>query len=276
MKKRIFLLLSFVALLALQADAQIISAIVAAAKKATPHYTPGIVVFKDGHEQAYRWVQIPRQDMKGFKVAEDEKHKKPIDLNPADIAAVVIWSEALPEKKVTLIHIEAEKSDLPFYKTYPTEAWGYPIASSAWGTVFKCNYGFYINKKTGELEAEYAKRTSSMGNTMYVEEVAAGCYLWCADFEKPQLIGGSHSGTTRMQWAGVPKRMGQFFASNPQLAQRIVDCKITGEDIQYILDEMAAFHHLDGASQTEDFSDQETTTVSTEQTVSNGTVGDDE
>lgn len=255
-------MLAAILFMGLPAQAQIVNAI----RKAIVHYTPGVVNFKDGHHEEYAFVEIPKQGLTKLKVTNDPKHKNPEELNAADIASVTLWTEDDPATTYTLYYVHADKSKLPFLKTYPVDAWGYPIASSPWGTVYKCNSFYEVDKKSGKLEARYNTRTTQMGYSYVVEEVAAGCYMVCRDYENAQIIGGSKSAWGKgMTFIGVPKRIGPIFKSNPSIEKRIKEQKLRGDDIQYILDQMAIFHGLSTETVVEDAN-----------TNANGTVGDDE
>lgn len=270
--KKLLSLYALLLIVCFGVKAQFISGVAEMIKNSTPQYTPGIITFKDGREVEYNWVELPKSGCISLKVSNEEKHKNPEEIAASGILCVTYWTSEFPEKKLTLYKLHADKSSIPFAGALPQEVWGYPIASSEWGTVYKCNYRYELSRKKDEILFAYRVTTQRMGNTVTTREVAASCYLVCRDFENAQLIGGSSSAGTSMEWAAIKmKHITPFFASNPAIAQRIDDGKLFGRDIQYILDEMAIFHGM---------KDQQDSTQPAEEqiseTVSNGTIGDDE
>lgn len=254
-------------------NAQVVSMIANAIKKAVPIYTPGVITYKDGHEVEYMWVELPNSGDVSIKVSNDAKHKKAEEIDATDIYYITYWTEQFPEQKLRLYRLHADKSKIPFAGTLPQDVWGYPIAASEWGVVFKCNPRYEISKKLGEIMLCYDVRAVQMGNTVTYEQVPAHCYLLCKDFENAQLIGGSREGKTTMIWAAIKmKHIAPIFASNPSIEQRINDKKLRGEDIQYILDEMAISHGLNKAVEVAPATEEEPQSGM----VTNGTIGDDE
>lgn len=269
--KKIFSLLFLFMTLSVGVNAQIVSLIAGAIKKAVPIYTPGTITYKDGHEVEYMWVELPKSGDVSIKVSNDPKHKKADEIDAAEIYSITYWTEQLPEKKLTLYKLHADKSKIPFASTLPVDVWGYPIAASEWGVVFKCNPRYELDKKTGEIQLCYDTRAVQMGNTIHYETVSACCFLLCKDFENAQLIGGSLY-SDAMNWAALKmKHIAPFFASNPDIEKRIEEKQLSGGDIQYILDEMAIFHGMKESVTPVNPSEQ-----STSEAVTNGTIGDDE
>lgn len=262
MKRTIVLIISALLLvLAMPSQAQIISAI----QKSVTRFAHGIVNYKDGHQEEYLWVEIPKIDLKELKVSNDEKHRKPDVLDAADIESVTIWTDKQPDEKVTLTYIHADKCQFPFMKTYPVHAWGYPLYASAWGVIYKCPAFCEENKKTGHLEERYLTKTENNGMFSRTVEVPAGCYMVCRDFENPQVIGYSYIGGTGFSFCAASKYIAPFFASNPAIKEGILQNKLNGLQIQYILDEMAAYHGLSPQGGQE-----------AEEPNANGVAGDDE
>lgn len=274
--KKIVSLLVLVLALNMTANAQLISMI----KKAIPHYAHGTVTYKDGHEETYLWVELPKHGTTTLKVSDDPKHKKTTGIPAAEVAYITVWTEKLPEKKMELYYIHADKSKLPLCGMIATDAWGYPIAGNSWGTVYKCNPRYEEDKKSGEIMFLYDIRTVQNGNLVRTEEVAAPCYMVCPDYENAQLIGGSgsYSGNS-MSWAALPKRIAPMFHSNPSIEKRILNNELKGQDIQFILDEMAIHQGISDkqeiAPATEEKQPLNESTQSTTYT-ENGSVGDDE
>lgn len=269
--KRLITLLTLGLLISSTAHAQIILSLI---QKSIPHYAHGSVTYKDGHEEEYMWIVLPRFGTTTLQVSNDVKHKNKISIPAIDVHHITVWSDELPEIKHVLVYIHADKSKLPLLGTIATDAWGYPIAQNSWGTVYKCNARYEMNKR-GELQYIYEYRQTRNGNFITIEEVAAPCYLVCPDFENAQLIGGSQSGSNKMGWTSWPKRIAPFFQSNPAIAERIANHELTGWDIQYILDEMALHHHTAELQPLNP--ESERGVQQTEQEMeTNGTLGDDE
>lgn len=239
-------------------------------KKNVPHYTPGLVHYQDGREVEYMWVELPKSGDAYIRVTNDPKHKKAEKVAASEIKCITYWSQLLPEKKLTLYYLHADKSSIPLTGTMPVDVWGYPIASSEWGTVYMCNPSYELNKKTGEIVRQFNVRAVQMGNVVHYETVPAACYLVCRDFDNAQLIGSSLG--EEMFWAALKmKHITPFFESNTELARRIEEKKLVGKDIQYILDEMALFEGMKDAitpvTPTQEY--EVSATI-------NGTIGDDE
>lgn len=270
--KKILSLLVLVLALGMTANAQLIALI----QKSIPHYAHGTVTYKDGHEESYLWVELPKHGTTTLKVSDDPKHKKTTGIPATEVDHITVWSDKLPENKLVLYYIHADKSKLPLCGMITTDAWGYPIASNNWGTVYKCNAGYEEHKKSGEIMFLYDVRTVQNGNMTTTEEVAAPCYMVCPDYENAQLIGGSssYSGNS-MSWVALPKRMAPIFHSNPSIEKRILNKELKGQDIQFILDEMAIYHGL-GTDDTKPVTEEQKELQQTNSGEMNGTVGDDE
>lgn len=233
--KRLFIsmLCCSLLLLAVPAQAQFLGLI----KKAVEKYTPGKITFKDGHEETYRWVQIPADGVKAIKVSNDAKKKEKTTIPAEEILSVTLWNEKTPDKQGVLFHVHTDKSQWG----KPQDAWGSPIASSAWGTVYRCCPIYSIDKKTGELMEEHLMRRTNMGNGAYMmEPIPANCYLVCVKYENAQWIGTSPRGMNTLFFNGwKPKETAAFFAENETVSEAIAKRSLTGADIQFILDEMA-------------------------------------
>ena len=224
-------------------------------------YSHGQVNFKDGHQEVYTWVEMPKIGATKVKVTNDPKKKKPTELNAEDIESLTFWTDKYPDDKFTLYYIHADKCKLPMLGMMKQDAWGYPIAASAWGVVFKCHAFYDVDKKYGDIVCGYYY--DQFG------EHGAACFMVCRDFENAQFIGSSTSkDKNKMQFNALPKHMAPFFKSNPQIEKKILNKKLDGKDIQYILDEMAAYHGLN------EVVDEPAPT--TENKTENGQVGDDE
>jgi len=258
--KKISLLFALVLLLATPVKAQQLSAMI---KNAIPNFARGIVHYRDGRQVEYMWVEMPKIGSDKVKVSNDAKHKKTETLDAQDIEKLTVWSDKFPDDQLTLWHIHADKSKLPMFKATPVDAWGYPIVASAWGVLFECNASYEIDKKSGKLMRNIV--ITYMQGVPFVEPVP--CYLICKDFENAQFIGRYNEQKEQFEFAGVGKNIAPFFASNPAISKKIASKKLTGKDIQYILDEMAAYHGL----KVEEIVEEKPI-----ETNSNGVAGDDE
>lgn len=279
--KRLRSLILFITLLsmAMPMRAQLTALMLAAKaiKDNVPVYTPGEILYRDGHRETYAFVQLPRQGLSKLKVSNEAKHAHPVEIEAIDIESVTYWHADFPEKQTTIYYLHVERDDKNKRLGRITDAWGYPLLSSPWGTVYKCHTAFTMNKKTGDMEKHYAIRTVHMGNMVTTEEVPAACLLVCPDYPYAQPIGSSYSYQDHSMILSLPKRVAPIFASCPDIEQRILDREISGEDMQYILDYMADYHNLTTAPREV----QPGSTISEEganssQPTSYGTPGDDE
>ena len=258
--KKLTLLFALFMLLAIPVKAQLGAAI----RKSIPNYARGIVHFKDGRTGEYLWVEMPQIGATEVKVTDDSKKKKVEKLQAADIEKIVFWSDKFPDEKFALWYIHADKSKLPLMGLAFVDAWGYPIAASGWGVVFKCHSFYQIDKQSGHIMVGYTY-DSQFGAA---GENPAGCYLVCKDFENAQIIGmsGSMDGN-KMRFFSTPKQIAPFFKSSPEVSNAILKNKnLKKVDIQYLLDQMAIYHGLTMPEE-----EKEEVKVN-----ANGQVGDDE
>lgn len=250
--KRLFILLCC-ALTAWQLHAQF-----AAIAAYAPKYSPGKVWFQDGHSEEFAAVETPNCMQKKLTVSHDEKRKDKKVINVADIYAVTIWHKDHPDKTFTLVHILTQTSMVNMVP----DQWGFPIAQSAWGMAIRCYPSYQFQKKSGELEGILLSQTSSNG---MVNRQPILTFLYRPNVEKSVLL--ASDGTF------MPKAK-ECFSDNETIYAALKARKLHLTDMQYILDEMAG-----GASSPSD--DQEASSPSEqpqaiEETVQNGTVGDDE
>lgn len=250
--KRLFLILCC-ALTAWQLHAQF-----AAIAAYAPKYSPGKVWFQDGHSEEFAAVETPNCMQKKLTVSHDEKRKEKKTINVADITAVTLWHKDHPDKTFTLVHILTQTSMVNMVP----DQWGFPIAQSAWGMAIRCYPSYQFQKKSGELEGILLSQTSSNG---MVNRQPILTFLYRPNVEKSILL--ASDGTF------MPKAK-ECFSDNETIYAALKARKLRLTDMQYILDEMAG-----GASSPSD--DQEASSPSEqpqaiEETVQNGTVGDDE
>ena len=239
--KKVSLVLTLMALLALPVHGQLLSN---AIRNSVEKFTPGKVTFKDGSEMPYRWIVIPGDGDDKLTVSEDPKHKKKEKIDAAEVVSVTLWSEEFPDSMSTLYYIHADKSPHPsLFFPAPTHAWGYPIAASEWGVIFRCCPIYSIDKKTGMLMEEYYTTTRRVGNMQVAEDVPAFCFLVCDKYENAQHIGSSPAGSWFLHFADMwnpKKHVAPLFDENPAIAQAVADKKLLGRDILFILNEMVA------------------------------------
>ena len=240
--KRLFTLL-FCCSLMMTAQAQLI-------RMAVERYTPGTVTFKDGHQTTYRWVQLPFSGLTEIMVANDEKHRNKETIQATDIDSITYWTDKHPDSLLTLYYVHADKSKIPLagigmIGISLKDSWGQPIASSAWGTIYRCPAFYAIDKKYGIIYEEYLKKTTNMGNgAMMISTIPATCFLKCQKYENAQLIGASAPSSSNLIFTTFTKKIAPFFEDNKPIANAIENKSLNGGDIQYILDEMAAFYGL--------------------------------
>ena len=251
--KRLFVIL-FCVLSAWQASAQF-----AAIAAYAPKFSPGIVWFKDGHTESFAAVETPNCMQKKLTVSHDEKRKNKTTVNVADIQAVTLWHKDHPDKTFTLIHILTETSIVNLVP----DQWGFPIAQSAWGMAVRCFPSYQFDKKTGELEGILLSQTSSNG---MVNRQPILTFLDRPDVEKAVLIATDGS--------FMPKTK-EYFKGNETIYADFKARKLHYVDLQFILDEMAGGAPGEPVGNEEAASQNEQPKV-IEETVENGTAGDDE
>lgn len=257
--KRTLILMAAAMLLALPVKAQWGALI----NQSISVYSHGQVNFKDGHQEQYLWVELPKIGATKVKVTNDPKKKKPTELNAEDIESLTFWTDKHPDDLFTLYYVHADKSKLPLSGMVQQDAWGYPLAGSAWGVIIKCHAFYDVDKKSDEIVL--GSYRDQFGEREPV------CYLVCKDFKNAQFIGVSGSMPKQrnvIRFAAPPKHIAPFFKSNPEIEKKILNKKLDGKDIQYILDEMAAYHGLNEVV--------DAPAPTTENKSENGQVGDDE
>ena len=244
MKKRFLLVLAAVfASVALHAQ------FIAQMTLLTPHYYPGEVFFVDGHSEEFAELELPRVGKSKLGVKKNAEDKGHIDIEAADIIGIKIWHKDFPDKKHVLYYVHARKSYMQ-----SEHQWGNPVMGSAWGVVFQCEQNYQMDKKTGDLN--FVKFVGGNGPdtpTLY--------YLVRPEWDKAELL----------LMDGVfakKKRVAEFFAEKEEIATAIKKGKLTGSDMQYILDEMAGGEKAEEPLKI-------IPEIKTD-SVSNGVVGDDE
>ena len=244
MKKRFLLVLAAVfASVALQAQ------FITQMSLLTPHYYPGEVYFKDGHVEEYAELELPRVGKHKLGVKKNADDKGHTDINAADIIGIKIWHKNFPDKKHVLYYVHARKSYMQ-----NDHQWGNPVMGSAWGVVFQCEQNYQMDKKTGDLNfVKFVGGNAPDTPTLY--------YLVRPGWEQAELL---------LFNGGFPqkKKSAELFAENEEIATAIKKGKLTGSDMQYILDEMAGGEKAEEPLKI-------IPEIKTD-SVSNGVVGDDE
>ena len=239
-------------------------------------FYPGAVVFRDGRKVEYLQVELPKQDQAEISVSNDKKRKQKTVLQSEDIVSVTVWTDEFPGVRNTLYYISADRDGKgKKYHSY----WGYPIAESPWGTVYKCHTTYTMDKKTGNLLGDYYV---TYGAYNMPNEQPAACILLKRNASHGLYIGGSSSVSKTMSWYYLKLKMvAEAFADNADIKQGILKKKIHGSDIQFVLDEMAVSAGLQPSSSVSDLDDTSSPGELPSPDVSsipaeNGTVGDDE
>lgn len=192
-------------------------------------FTPGTVVFTDGHEESFPLVQLPGTTAKSLDVYTTEKKSSSSKqtFQPEQIHSVKVWAPDFPDKVYTIYCLRAEK-----LLTLARYQWGVPMAASEWGVVFLCHAGYDVDNKTGE----FITKVVYTDNT---ENPAVGLLMIHGEDEGRWVIQRYSWGKT--QWIDLTgKRMMKAVASNQEVVQQIKKKKLKPADIQYILDKMAA------------------------------------
>lgn len=223
---------------------------------AVGNYYPGVVHFKDGHNESYESIVLPKSKYKILSVSDamKPKRKEMKDIQVADIEAITVWHPEHPDIKYTIYHVFAKSK----VGNGAEDQWGNIIASSSWGFAVKCYDMFtiayngqmigYINTY-GDIKLEYT----------YLVRLGYN--------EKSPAI------FTQVGWYANPS---QYFEEKPEIAQQIKKKKLKPADIQYILDEMAGTSAGDNEPDVITTNQESDSTDQTNEEVINGTIGDDE
>lgn len=241
----------------------------------TPKYVSGTIHFLDGHDETYRYVQLPTRIGESLIVSNTDV-KQTQSIPAEDIVSLTVWHTDFPEKKATIYHVAFKSIHEP--KSKVSHCWGIPIMGSEWGVIFRLSSRYEIDAKTGDFYTVTVKQNGFGDDAMVIQ---------CRDFEYAQwggIVWESYDRkkgeeTLAMVWQSKPEKMAKIFASNPKISQMVAQKKLLAQDLQYILDEMAEFHglksHSDEAPATEEQQPLNESTQSTTYT-QNGSAGDDE
>ena len=267
--KRIIAALSLV-MLSVAVHAQLAAMI----HKAINVYYSGIVTFNDGRQVEYKQVELPKEGETEITVSNDAKRKKTTVLQSEKIQSITVWYEDYPSVRNTLYHISVESDGKnKTYKSY----WGYPIYSSAWGTVYQCHITYTLDKKTGQLDGDYYESVGAYGMRSVNP---ASAVLLRKGKKKGMYIGYVPYNSSTLWWNMLKlKAVAENFADVPYIRQGILKKTVFGNDIQFVLDMMALSHGLHGGQEISDFDKTHATSsdrpVVTETLGINGTDGDD-
>ena len=186
----------------------------------TPHYYPGEIYFKDGHQESYDEAELPRVDKSNLHVKKHKGDKKRVTIEAIDIVKIKIWHRNFPDKAHELYYLYAQKALMN-----DDNQWGVPIAASEWGVVYQCEMNYEIDKNTGDLNVvKFVGGNTADTPTLY--------YLLRPNWPKAQLV------SVNGLWA-LKKKVAKLFAENSDISKRIKNGSLELSDIQYILDEMA-------------------------------------
>ena len=229
---------------------------------ATPHYYPGEVYFKDGHSEEFFEVELPRVGKSKLGVKKNAEDKGHIDIEATDIIGIKIWHKDFPDKRHVLYYVHARKAYMQ-----SEHQWGNPIMGSAWGVVFQCEMNYQMDKKTGDLNfVKFVGGNSPDTPTLY--------YLVRDEWDLAELV----------MWNGgfntIKKNVVKLFAEKEEIAEAIKKGKLKGDDMQYILDEMAGGQKVEAPvkaiPEEKDAPESKAALEMKTDSVSNGVAGDDE
>lgn len=215
----------------------------------TPHYYPGEVYFKDGHHEAYDEIELPRVGKSKIGVKKNAEDKARTTIQAIDIIGIKIWHKDFPDKVHVLHYVNAKKMYM-----HDENQWGNPIYANAWGILYQCEMNYQMNKKTGDLD--FVKFVGGNG-----PDTPTLFYLKRPEWDQAQLI--------MVNGAMIPKKKAaEYFSDNAAIYEGVKSGKLKGDDIVYIMDEMAGGKPAEEPA----LAIPEVQTDS----VSNGVVGDDE
>lgn len=225
-----------------------------------PHYYPGEVYFADGHSEVFAELQQPYVGKAKLAAKKNESDKSRTEIDVADIVAIKIWHKDFPDQENILYHLTVKKELLQ-----SAIQWGFPVAGSKWGVLYKCIQYYEMDNKTGELKSIRVYDEYNNATEWY--------YLMRPNWgEGRMMICDNISGTLKgdrikSQFAPNRKKAAEPFKENKKIYDGIVSGELKPSDIQYILDEMAGGKATAPATETPAVETQKTT---------NGEVGDDE
>ncbi len=215
MKKRIILSLIISWLLNLSVQAQFFARM----NMMTPHYYPGEVYFKDGHQDTYAEVELPRVGKSALSVRKNADDKKRTDIEAIDIVGIKFWHKDFPDSTHMLYYVHAKTALMQ-----NEHQWGFPIIDNAWGTLFQCEQYYEIDDN-GEMNC-----VKLVGGSY--PDTPTLFYLKRPEWDEAQMIifGGDFA---------LKKKVAKFFQENAQIAKGIKSGKLKPSDIRYIMDTMA-------------------------------------
>lgn len=207
---------------------------IASARVNGPKYICGKVLFTDGHEESFRYVELPERNSKTLTVGE--KGTKNLRTIPAEeIVSLTVWHVDHPEKANTIYQLDYQSIHSKVKKVY--HIWGLPIMASDWGVVFRASTLYRIEDKTGDFYTVTVKQNGGGDDAMIIK---------CRDFKYAQwggIIWGKNDPENgqypQMVWQANPRKMAKIFASNPKIAQQVCNQELVAKDMQYIIDQMA-------------------------------------
>ena len=214
----------------------------------TVHQYPGIVHFEDGRTEEYALVEMPnnthgntRETIRVKRSKEDTDFES---LSAKDIEAISFWVESVPEKVLKLYAISRTyclNPDAIKPKTVTTKDWCMPLGhQSAWGQTFIRFDVYEINKKTGEVSCYLLNSYNYALVCIYLHNKTA---LWdclsAAPFNDIWWMHKTQSKQQKKKGINPNAEIYEPFRSNEVVYENLLEGKYNGDDIQYVLDEMA-------------------------------------
>ena len=192
----------------------------------TPHYYPGEIYFKDGHDEAFAEVELPRMGKSKLGVKKLGTEKVYTKIDAANIVGIKIWHKDFPDSAHVLYYVPAKKALMQ-----NEHQWGVPFMESAWGVIFLCEQNYKIDKHTGDMDiVKFVGGSYPDTPTLY--------YLLRAGWDKAELV--------IYNWDfAIRKKVAVLFADNKEISTAIKKGKLKPADMQYILDEMARNQNMD-------------------------------
>lgn len=226
-----------------------------------PQYYPGEVYFLDGHAEEFDEIEMPQAGKNRLTVKKNASSKKRTEIDAADIVGIKVWHKDFPDKTNILYYVHSKKELLQ-----NTHQWGFPVAASAWGVLYKCYKLYEINDRTGEANGILIFDNNQSSIFYYLKRPNWNeAHLLIMDdityFFKEKV---------KTKFPLGKKKAAEYFKENPRIYEGILSGTITAEDMQYVLDEMAGGKKIEETSPIEQKPEVHTDSIA------NGEIGDDE
>lgn len=181
---------------------------------------PGVVYFSNGKQIECAAVQLPYSGMKKIKMATLDQPKRKKEVNVDDIVKIRFWVQGKEDVQSVLFHVHNKKGEVSSGRD-----WGWPIAQSSWGVVYRCYRMYKMDKDSGRLMGVYEFDAQD-----HLKPVIA--FLWRE---------GDKLATPIMEddeWY-YNTRVANMFRDDKTISQGIRKLEIQPKDIQKLLDRMA-------------------------------------